>query len=98
MLLARNQWVLTLAAHLGIDDHDPRRVSAAIEHVLTGVLETNDTMITSTGARSAAERLLSFSVGAAAIEACVASGGALKLADRLQPFGACNRRSNTRPR
>lgn len=77
-----------LAAHLGIDDYDPRRVSAAIEHVLTGVLGANDTMITSTGARSAAQQLLSFSVSDAAIEACVASGGALKLADRLQPFGA----------
>lgn len=76
------------ARHLGVDDIDPRRVTAGIEFVLQGVLENNDTMILTSAVQEAAGELLGFPVGEGAIEACVDSGGALKLADRLQPVGA----------
>lgn len=40
-----------------------RRVTAAIEHVLTKVLNANDTMIAIDAARRAAEALLGFPLG-----------------------------------
>ena len=76
------------ARHLGVGDVDPRRVTAAIEHVLQGVLEDNDTMILTSATQKAAGDLLGFPVSDGAIEACVASGGTLRLADWLQPVGA----------
>lgn len=89
-LLALVSWkdVDRSAKKLGCDPQDPRRVTAAIEHVLGKVLDDNDTLCLAEDARRRAEALLGFEVSDADIEACVASGGALRLADRLQPPGA----------
>ncbi len=89
-LLSLAGWKSVDAAgkHLGVTSHDPRRITAAIEHTLQNLLDTNDTMADETTILEAAQDLLGFALEHAAIEASIASGGALRLADKLQPVGA----------
>ena len=76
------------ATRLGIDSKDPRRIVAAVEHVLGKVLGKNNTLEDEHTVLKDAQELLGFEITKAVIEATIRSGGALRLANKLQPSGA----------
>lgn len=83
-----------IATAFGIAPDDPRRSVAAVEAVLYSALDRNDTFATERNVEAGVAKLLN-SVAApagylalSAIDAAVESGGACRLGDGLQPFGA----------
>ena len=94
LLIAFLPWeaVEKMAATLGIEPDDPRRAVAAVEATLYARLEANDTLVSEAQVEAGVAKLLN-GVAApagprAAIDAAVETGGASRLGDGVQPFGA----------
>ncbi|AXQ95405.1 ATP-dependent RecD-like DNA helicase [Cereibacter azotoformans] len=83
-----------IATALGIAPDDPRRAVAAVEAVLYAALDRNDTFAAERDVEAGVAKLLNSAATPAghpalsAIDAAVESGGACRLGDGLQPFGA----------
>lgn len=94
LLLAIAKWevVDAIARATGVDAHDPRRDVAALEAVLTGeeCLGRGSTRMRASEALRAAGLLLGRPAAARAAEATVASGGAVRLANMVQPPGTAH--------
>ncbi|SHJ12986.1 exodeoxyribonuclease V alpha subunit [Palleronia salina] len=94
LLLSVTSWkaVDAIARSLGIDDSDTRRDAAAVEAVLTGdaCLGVGSTRLTVQRVLCAAAHLLGRPAAAGAAQAAVASGGAARFADTLQPPGTAH--------
>lgn len=94
LLLAVSNWrtVDSLARSLGIDVKDIRRDAAAVEAVLSGemCLGVGSTRLAEQQALRAAGHLLGRPAAAGAGQVAVASGGAARFADTLQPPGTAH--------
>lgn len=96
LLLAFLPWkdVDSIARALGFAPADPRRAAAAVEAILYERLDKNDTWVAQHDVETGVAKLLN-SVAAPvggqeprAIDVAVESGGACRLGNGLQPFGA----------
>lgn len=96
LLLAFLPWkdVDLIARALGFAPADPRRAAAAVEAILYERLDKNDTWVAQHDVKAGVAKLLN-SVAAPvggqelrAIDVAVESGGACRLGNGLQPFGA----------
>lgn len=86
--------VENVAAAFGIAPHDPRRIAAAVEAVLYAGLDRNHTWILERDVEAGVAKLLNGVAAPAGsqaqrpVDAAVLSGGATRLGDGVQPFGA----------
>lgn len=83
-----------IATALSIAPDDPRRAVAAVEAVLYAALDRNDTFVAERNVEAGVAKLINSAANPAgnpalsAINGAVESGGACRLGDGLQPFGA----------
>lgn len=94
LLIAFLPWAVVekVAMALGIEADDPRRSVAAVEATLYARLEANDTLVPEAQVEAGVAKLLNGVTSPdgprAAIDAAVENGGACRLGDGIQPFGA----------
>tara|TARA_B110001469_G_C9635225_1_gene318368 strand:+ start:137 stop:2077 length:1941 start_codon:yes stop_codon:yes gene_type:complete len=80
--------VCEVAKALGVAKDDPRYFLAAVDQELMQVLSNNDTWIQTSELKSKVEKRLGCLIGDEILHAAILTGGAIALADGMQPRGA----------